>query len=102
MWITKGKGKEKAENGEANGDTKEKEKEPPETAGLEKPVPSASGDASDSQDDAMSPAQDGFSFSNKRLCERWLDNLFMILYEVRSVKYFFAFTSFFVFFDACL
>ena len=24
------------------------------------------------------------SFSNKRLCERWLDNLFMVLYEVRS------------------
>jgi flagellar biosynthesis GTPase FlhF len=22
-----------------------------------------------------------FSFSNKRLCERWLDNLFMVLYE---------------------
>lgn len=26
--------------------------------------------------------QEGFSFSNKRLCERWLDNLFMVLYEV--------------------
>ncbi|KAJ7443498.1 Chs5p-Arf1p-binding proteins-domain-containing protein [Mycena galericulata] len=24
-----------------------------------------------------------FSFSKKRLCERWLDNLFMVLYEVR-------------------
>jgi hypothetical protein len=24
------------------------------------------------------------SFNNKRLCERWLDNLFMVLYEVRS------------------
>lgn len=24
------------------------------------------------------------SFSNKRLCERWLDNLFMVLYEVSS------------------
>ncbi|EJT99413.1 chaps-domain-containing protein [Dacryopinax primogenitus] len=23
----------------------------------------------------------GFSFTNKRLCERWLDNLFMVLYE---------------------
>jgi hypothetical protein len=22
-----------------------------------------------------------FTFSNKRLCERWLDNLFMVLYE---------------------
>lgn len=28
--------------------------------------------------------QEPFSFSNKRLCERWLDNLFMVLYEVRS------------------
>lgn len=27
------------------------------------------------------PPQD-YSFSNKRLCERWLDNLFMVLYEV--------------------
>jgi hypothetical protein len=27
------------------------------------------------------PAHD-YSFSNKRLCERWLDNLFMVLYEV--------------------
>lgn len=25
---------------------------------------------------------DKFSFSTKRLCERWLDNLFMVLYEV--------------------
>lgn len=26
---------------------------------------------------------EAFSFSNKRLCERWLDNLFMVLYEVK-------------------
>jgi hypothetical protein len=26
----------------------------------------------------------GSSFQNKRLCERWLDNLFMVLYEVRG------------------
>ncbi|KAF9236058.1 Chs5p-Arf1p-binding proteins-domain-containing protein [Melanogaster broomeanus] len=26
-------------------------------------------------------SQDTFSFTNKRLCERWLDNLFMVLYE---------------------
>ncbi|KAK7684982.1 hypothetical protein QCA50_011817 [Cerrena zonata] len=52
---------------------------PAETAGvsLEKPV-SAGG-----QDDEASggPSQEAFSFSNKRLCERWLDNLFMVLYE---------------------
>ncbi|KDQ10467.1 hypothetical protein BOTBODRAFT_36171 [Botryobasidium botryosum FD-172 SS1] len=29
----------------------------------------------------IAAAQEGFSFSNKRLCERWLDNLFMVLYE---------------------
>jgi Chs5-Arf1p-binding protein BUD7/BCH1 len=31
---------------------------------------------------AQGPHADPFSFSNKRLCERWLDNLFMVLYEV--------------------
>lgn len=31
--------------------------------------------------DPNSTGQDGFSFTNKRLCERWLDNLFMCLYE---------------------
>lgn len=34
------------------------------------------------------PAEESeLSFSNKRLCERWLDNLFMVLYEV-SVQMF--------------
>lgn len=32
------------------------------------------------------PPQD-YSFSNKRLCERWLDNLFMVLYEVSIAHY---------------
>lgn len=27
------------------------------------------------------------SFSNKRLCERWLDNLFMVLYEVSRLRF---------------
>lgn len=31
--------------------------------------------------------EDGLSFSNKRLCERWLDNLFMVLYEVSRDRY---------------
>ena len=31
------------------------------------------------------PPQD-YSFSNKRLCERWLDNLFMVLYEVTKLQ----------------
>lgn len=34
-------------------------------------------------DHKANAVSDGFSFSNKRLCERWLDNLFMVLYEVR-------------------
>lgn len=39
-------------------------------------APSSNGPHSDD-----SPAS-GSSFTNKRLCERWLDNLFMVLYEV--------------------
>ncbi|GBE87348.1 Uncharacterized protein SCP_1100230 [Sparassis crispa] len=49
---------------------------------LEKPVQAAahSGDGSE-ESEASKPAQEAFSFTNKRLCERWLDNLFMVLYE---------------------
>jgi len=32
-------------------------------------------------DEGSPDAEETFSFSNKRLCERWLDNLFMVLYE---------------------
>jgi len=35
---------------------------------------------------AENERSEGFSFSNKRLCERWLDNLFMVLYEVRGFE----------------
>ncbi|KIM78232.1 hypothetical protein PILCRDRAFT_98461 [Piloderma croceum F 1598] len=50
---------------------------------LEKPVQAAAGEAADGAQEPPSPssAQEPFSFSNKRLCERWLDNLFMVLYE---------------------
>lgn len=52
---------------------------------LEKPLQAAAGDDTDKTSDTNgNPTQEGFSFSNKRLCERWLDNLFMVLYEVRS------------------
>lgn len=56
---------------------------------LERPVQAAAGEGS--QDDAKSASgstqSEAFSFSNKRLCERWLDNLFMVLYEVsRSLR----------------
>jgi len=50
-------------------------------AALEKPVQAAAGEAEDADRDI--PPAEPFSFSNKRLCERWLDNLFMVLYEVR-------------------
>jgi hypothetical protein len=36
--------------------------------------------ASSNEEEEKTP---GPSFTNKRLCERWLDNLFMVLYEVR-------------------
>ncbi|KAG8941791.1 hypothetical protein FRC03_003984 [Tulasnella sp. 419] len=57
--------------------------------GLEKPSiaaapPSATEDDTTTlRDDGstIGPPQEAFSFSNKRLCERWLDNLFMVLYE---------------------
>ncbi|KAG9005535.1 hypothetical protein FRB94_001462 [Tulasnella sp. JGI-2019a] len=60
-------------------------------AALEKPTAAAAAAEDDAGDEnrngTRSPRpenmmqQDGFSFSNKRLCERWLDNLFMVLYE---------------------
>ena len=49
---------------------------------LEKPVQAAENPEGDG---GQSPSQEPFSFSNKRLCERWLDNLFMVLYEVRTL-----------------
>jgi len=48
---------------------------------LEMPV-QAAGEGEQNMNEASSgPVQEPFSFSNKRLCERWLDNLFMVLYE---------------------
>ncbi|EMD34713.1 hypothetical protein CERSUDRAFT_116901 [Gelatoporia subvermispora B] len=65
---------EKLVNG--NGDAKDKDSAASEAAALEKPV-----QAGGQEEGAGSGAQEPFSFSNKRLCERWLDNLFMVLYE---------------------
>ncbi|KAI0765287.1 chaps-domain-containing protein [Fomes fomentarius] len=45
---------------------------------LEKPVQAAENQEGES---GQPQSQEPFSFSNKRLCERWLDNLFMVLYE---------------------
>jgi Chs5-Arf1p-binding protein BUD7/BCH1 len=50
---------------------------------LEKPVQAAAGEGEQPKgENSPLPAHEPFSFSNKRLCERWLDNLFMVLYEV--------------------
>jgi Chs5-Arf1p-binding protein BUD7/BCH1 len=56
-------------NGEAAGDA------------LERPMPSAAGEGSQDESSSGQSQSEAFSFSNKRLCERWLDNLFMVLYE---------------------
>lgn len=45
---------------------------------IEKPSLAAASDDEDNEDDEVELS---FSFSNKRLCDRWLDNLFMVLYE---------------------
>ncbi|KAI0305206.1 chaps-domain-containing protein [Multifurca ochricompacta] len=57
----------------------------PAVEGLQQPVQAAASEGSGEGKDATpiggSGGQETFSFSNKRLCERWLDNLFMVLYE---------------------
>ncbi|KAJ7512419.1 Chs5p-Arf1p-binding proteins-domain-containing protein [Mycena galericulata] len=73
---------------------REKDKDAAATAAdtLERPVQAAAGDeeadlasadkdAKKGKEPAVPLQQEPFSFSNKRLCERWLDNLFMVLYE---------------------
>ena len=75
------------EEPEANGAAStngESVKEAPSIS-LEKPVHAAAGEGSQdgsSEITTNTAQQEAFSFSNKRLCERWLDNLFMVLYEV--------------------
>lgn len=61
---------------------------------LEKPIQAAAENSPGAEDAPLAPttATDSFSFSNKRLCERWLDNLFMVLYEVRFVSYGFGYS----------
>ncbi|KAH9477479.1 hypothetical protein JR316_0009696 [Psilocybe cubensis] len=86
VHTDKGKGKAKAGddddagdkevangNGQPNGVT---------SAGLERPTQAAGEGAEQNINEASpAPANEPFSFSTKRLCERWLDNLFMVLYE---------------------
>ena len=59
----------------------------PVVDGLQQPAQAAAGGDADGENKDATPingpgGQESFSFSNKRLCERWLDNLFMVLYEV--------------------
>ena len=55
---------------------------------VEKPVQAAAGETGEGTQELPPPnaAQEPFSFSNKRLCERWLDNLFMVLYESNALQ----------------
>ncbi|KAL5521698.1 BUD7 [Sanghuangporus sanghuang] len=76
---------EKKVQAQSNGENKDS------SSGLERPMQAASGEKEDNSTEGNNLASsssaggattaDGFSFSNKRLCERWLDNLFMVLYE---------------------
>lgn len=49
---------------------------------MEKPVPTvAAEEVKSGSDEPVTSHSSYTSFQNKRLCERWLDNLFMVLYE---------------------
>ena len=97
----KGEGEEKEKETEKEADVKEAPDEngvgDVKTNGVDHPPPlevtaPLQAAVPDEKDDPKSPidvleeaTQDsGFSFANKRLCERWLDNLFMCLYEVSA------------------
>ncbi|KAI9313962.1 Chs5p-Arf1p-binding proteins-domain-containing protein [Dichotomocladium elegans] len=51
-----------------------------ETTSLERPKQAAE-ESKDAAETPATSADSSFSFGDKRLCERWLDNLFMVLYE---------------------
>lgn len=49
---------------------------------MEKPNPTVTAEEVKSGSDESDPSHSSYTnFQNKRLCERWLDNLFMVLYE---------------------
>lgn len=49
---------------------------------MTKPVPTVNAEEVKSGSDEPDPSHSSYTnFQNKRLCERWLDNLFMVLYE---------------------
>lgn len=52
------------------------------TRSMEKPEPTVASEEVKAGNDDADPSQPSYThFQNKRLCERWLDNLFMVLYE---------------------
>ncbi|KAF9362559.1 hypothetical protein BGX34_005929 [Mortierella sp. NVP85] len=78
-----GKTEQKADDGKDDSgpqDGTEQAAEHPTIKGkhIERPTLAAASDDEDNEDDEVELS---FSFSNKRLCDRWLDNLFMVLYE---------------------
>jgi len=62
-------------------DTVDRKKEKGKAKEVERPVKAAGEGDQNVNEASPTPVQEPFSFSNKRLCERWLDNLFMVLYE---------------------
>ena len=75
------------ENVEVNGETGEENGDGPQSAGLEpedsigKPDNTISSEEVKSGNEEPNPQDNYTQFRHKRLCERWLDNLFMVLYE---------------------
>jgi hypothetical protein len=68
-----------ATNGNGNGDAEESKSPEPE---LEKPGHTVASEVVKAgSDEPDNSSQNYTHFQNKRLCERWLDNLFMVLYE---------------------
>jgi len=76
------------EKPETNGEDSSEDESDISAAAIEKPEsavpvePRTSDDGA--PDDERSIAEKYTHFQNKRLCERWLDNLFMVLYEVST------------------
>lgn len=69
-------------DGDGEADTGDEAPPPPTSSIPAEEVERPRQAAANEDEEVEGPVQD-FSFSNKRLCERWLDNLFMVLYEVR-------------------
>ena len=89
-----GNDEESAEESDGDDSTKVNGTAPVVHDTLEKPIQAAADNSSGAEDGSITPTAttDSFSFSNKRLCERWLDNLFMVLFEVCFVSCSFFFT----------